>query len=469
MRVQVWSVVLILLNVAPARAQDSIQDLQKEVRELRLETLALRQQVEAMREQLAWAVRPQEIDQRPLEKLEEEQELLNAKVEEHHQTKVESASKYRVQLSGMILTNMFSNRGAVDNLDFPALAVSSPIHSRGSFGGTLRQSSIGLEVFGPDVSGARLSGDIQLDFAGGFPYGPDGVASGLPRLRTGAFRMAWPKTTVVAGQDAPFFSPLSPASIASMAVPALSYSGNLWTWIPQVRVEHRFDMTSTAGMVVQAGILNPLTGELAPPFLRTPQAGEASRQPAYATRVAWNGVASGQPIRVGIGGYYSRQDWAFDRTIDAWAATSDWTVPLSGRWELSGEFYRGRALGGLGGGIGRSALFSGELSDPDSRVRALNSMGGWAQVKFRQTEKFEWNGAWGQDNIRTRDLRAFRSIQDGYVDPSTSRNRSSLLNFIYHPRSDLVLSAEYRRLKTFTIYGKSERAHHLNLSVGVLF
>ena len=39
---------------------------------------------------------------------------------------------------------------------------------------------------------------------------------------------------------------------------------------------------------------------------------------------------------------------------------ADWDIPLAGGSVFRGEFYRGRALGGLGGGIGRSVLFSGD-------------------------------------------------------------------------------------------------------------
>jgi len=41
------------------------------------------------------------------------QDLLAAKVEDQYQSKVESASKYRVRLSGIALMNLFSNQGAV--------------------------------------------------------------------------------------------------------------------------------------------------------------------------------------------------------------------------------------------------------------------------------------------------------------------------------------------------------------------
>ena len=499
-------------NVAPSSSKesptDSLRNLQKQMQELksvleemrseillsREETIHLRKELEATRQQFATRspdattlIRPGADSQAtlsvqsapsqgvedPVKKLGEDQQLAAAKIEELHQTKVESASKYPVRLSGLVLLNLFSNKGVVNNMDFPTLALApTPSGSGGNFGGSLRQSLLGLEVFGPEIGGAKVTGDVQFDFAGGFPNTNNGVTFGLPRLRTGVVSLAWQNTTVVAGQDLPFFSPLSPTSVASLAVPEFSYSGNLWGWIPQVRVERRLNITENSSFLLQGGILDPLTGE--PPiseYFRTPQAGEASRQPAYALRTAWSHHAFGRELTLGIGGYYSRQNWGFQRMVDGWAGTSDLTIPLSYRWELSAEFYRGRALGGLSGGIGRSVLFSGPVSDPATQVHGLNGAGGWSQLKFRQTEKFEWNGGFGEDNSFARDLSYFPSpvSQQSYFDPTLARNRGAFLNFIYRPRSDLLFSAEYRRLRTLSILGTSETADHVNLSLGVLF
>jgi hypothetical protein len=135
-------------------------------------------------------------------KLEEEQQLTDAKLNEQYQAKVESGSKYRLRLSGIVLLNVFANRGTVDNQDFPQIASSSqPLDSAGTFGGSLRQSQIGLEIFGPDIAGAHTSADIKIDFAGGFPDFPNGVAMDAMRLRTGTIRLDWARTSLVAGQD----------------------------------------------------------------------------------------------------------------------------------------------------------------------------------------------------------------------------------------------------------------------------
>ena len=402
--------------------------------------------------------------------LDEEYQMLSGKIDDQYQTKVESASRYRVRLSGIVLLNLFSNVGTVDNIDIPELAYDRPPGAAsGSFGGTLRQSQIGLEVFGPTLAGARTRADLQLDLGGGFPRTSNGVNFGLLRLRTGTMRLDWSQTSIVAGQDGLFFAPGAATSFASLAEPAFSYTGNLWSWVPQVRIEHRISTGEDSSLLLQGGILDSQSGE--PPQFnayRTPQAGERSGQPAYATRVAWSHTVFGQPLRVGAGGYFGRQNYGFDRNVDAWAGTADWEFPLGRQFSLSGEFYRGRGVGGLGGGIGRSVLFSGDPSSQYSQVRALNSAGGWTQLKYRANAKLEFNGAFGQDSPYLADLRAFQNPQS-YGDPTLTKNQGSMVNVIFRPRSDLLFSAEYRHAKTFTTDNGAYNADHVNLMMGVLF
>src|SRR5579859_3053558 len=115
--------------------------------------------------------------------LEEDQQLTDAEIAEQNQAKVESASKYRARLSGILLVNTFGERGSVLNVDFPQLAVPPGLlSSGGSFGASVRQSQIGIQAFGPTIAGARTSADIQFDFAGGFPEAQNGATFGIMRL-----------------------------------------------------------------------------------------------------------------------------------------------------------------------------------------------------------------------------------------------------------------------------------------------
>jgi regulator of replication initiation timing len=403
--------------------------------------------------------------------IEEEYELLSGKVDDQYQTKVESASKYRMRISGIVLMNLFSNQGTVDNIDLPTRAYPrQPGDTGGSFGATLRQSEIGFEVFGPRVAGARTKADLQLDLAGGFPSVQNGVNSGSMRLRTATMRMDWKNTSLVVGQDGLFISPNSPTSFATLAVPALSYAGNLWSWVPQLRVEHRIALGDASSLLFQGGILDPLTGETpgTNPY-RAAGPGESSRQPAYGTRVAWTRDFFGQPLRIGLGGFYGRQDYGYARTVDAWAAMTDLEVPLGSRFSISGKLYRGRGLGGLYGGLGQSVLFSNnDPANPYTQLIGLNSVGGWAQLKYRPARKIEINTAFGMDNPYAKDLNYFQYPQSYYGAP-WSRNRAGFANFIYRPRSDLLFSAEYRQMETNSISTGESGAGHLNLMMGVLF
>ncbi len=487
-------------KVDAASAGKVLQQMQAEIRELHAqmqelktqqakateESAELRKELEATKTQLAALAAPASpvqpvqanagtgataaTTEERVAKLEENEQLSDSKIAEQSQTKVESGSKYRVRLTGMVLFNMFENRGTVDNEDFPQLAEpAGALASNGSFGGTLRQSEIGIEAFGPTIEGARTSADVKFDFAGGFPETPNGVDFGIMRLRTGTIRFDWENTSVVAGQDALFFAPLSPTSIATMAMPALAYSGDLWSWTPQLRVEHKFAVSDASTILLQGGILDSLSGDT-PVYAnyRIPSWGEASGQPAYAARVAWTENIGGEKLTLGAGGYYGRQNWGYGRGVDSWAGTLDASVPL-GKWlEFSGAFFRGRSIGGLGGGIGQSGLWSGPLFDATTEVYGLDAIGGWAQLKYKATAKLQFNGAFGEDNPYAGEMRANGGNTNYYAVP-LSKNESGMVNFLYQPRSDIVISLEYRRLKTFQLDSGANSANVFNLSLGYIF
>jgi hypothetical protein len=228
-------------------------------------------------------------------------------------------------------------------------------------------------------------------------------------------------------------------------------------------------LSEGSSLLFQGGILDSLSGEFpVTDYFRSPTAGEKSGQPAYAARIAWTQRAFGQRWTVGFGGYYDRQNWGFGRRVDGWAGTTDLMMPL-GRWfELSGAFYRGRAVRALGGGIGQSVLMTGALTDPTTIVQGIDSTGGWAQLKFKPKANFELNDAFGQDNPFASELGRFSS-SGNYYDSLQARNHSSLVNFIYQPRSDVLVSIEYGRLRTVVIDGDSNTANHVNVSLGYVF
>jgi hypothetical protein len=483
---------MVTLGKLLQQMQAQVQELNGQVRSViqqqaqaQAESAALRKELEATRSQLvalsgqpapAAAAQtpppgaPQGSIENRLEKLEESQQLAEAKTAEQSQTKVESSSKYRLRLSGIVLFNLYSDRGSVDNQDFPQLATPRGLLSTdGTFGGSLRQSQIGLEGFGPTIAGARTSAEVQFDFAGGFPDAPNGVSYGIMRLRTGTARFDWDKTSIIVGQDTLFISPLAPTSIATLAVPAFAYSGNLWSWTPQLRVEHHFTVSDHSSLLLQGGILDALSGDTPlSEYYRPPTYGERSGQPAYATRLAWTQSVHGQDITIGAGGYYDRQNWGYTRSIDAWAGTVDLSLPLGTRFEFTSQFFRGRAIGGLGGGIAQTALWNEDFINPSTEVYGLDAIGGWAQLKYKATSKLQFNGAFGTDNPYAGDLRQSGGGQPYYPTP-LAKNQTEMANFLYQPKSDIVLSLEFRRIKTYPLDLAANTANIINMSVGYIF
>lgn len=76
-----------------------------------------------------------------IEKLEESSSLIGSKIDEQYQTKVETASKYRARLHGIILMNAFRNVGGSNSVDFPDMSEPvDPGSPLATMGATLRQS-----------------------------------------------------------------------------------------------------------------------------------------------------------------------------------------------------------------------------------------------------------------------------------------------------------------------------------------
>jgi hypothetical protein len=466
-----------------ARVSRELQQTRAELDESRRQIEELRQGLEALRSQVQNQVQaseaapltpatvqpvPAHSPEPTVSAADQDPSFLSAKVAELHQDKVESKSKYPVRISGLVLFNAYGNHGVLDAQDLPSLAYpgGSSISS-GGVGGTLAQTLLGVDVRGPRFLGAETSGSAEVDFGGGIPPIEYGAATGIIRLRTATVHLDWAKTSINIGQDVPFFSPLNPTSYATVESPALSWSGNLWVWTPQIEVQHRFTLSEDSQFVVQAGVLDPFTEEI-PQFQgRIASAGEESRVPALAGRIAWDRSAAARyPFTVGLGAYRAKQRYLPFPQVDSWTLNADATIQLGRYFAFSGEGYRGQAAGGLGGGIWTSVSYP-DATTPHSGIHALSSAGGWVQLKATPTARFEINGAVGQDENFARNFVKFPYAADGST--PLKKNRTELVNFIFKPNSLLLFALEYRRIFTAQATNVSASGAQVNIAAGVRF
>ncbi|MDT8067891.1 MAG: hypothetical protein ROO76_06950 [Terriglobia bacterium] len=450
-----------------AEAQDKLQQLSAVVEQLQhqVNEISARHAGSAVAENSGV-----QQESRPAKITEDEWQLLNAQVQEQQQTKVGSASKFRLKLSGMLLLNVFGNSGVVDEIDLPRVAYEQPpAASDGSFGASLRQSIFSLTGYGPDIGGAHTSADLQVDFFGGIPESYSGYSSGIARLRVARMRMDWEHTSISGGLDYLFFSPNSPTSYATVAEPALASAGNLWTWTPTLRVEQRVNLANVLWKF-EGGILDysGYTGYYSDSRYATP--GESSKQPAYAVRISGNGYNEDHPVSFGIAGVITPQRYPGGNSVTGWGGLFDWKTPLAPHFELSGEFFAGKGLGGFGG-LGLPRVQNNGytyLATTAPALARLRSVGGWSQLKYRVNERSEFNvaaGYGGFDSLGLRNAAAF----DPNLEAIAAKNESLLVNYVLKPRSDLVFSLEYRHLKTTQAADEPYSANHMGASAGFIF
>jgi len=406
----------------------------------------------------------------PAQITEDDWQILNARVEEHEQVKVQSSSKYRLTLSGIALLNAFDTSGQLDNLDVPSMAVQPLSYATGSLGASFRQSLLGLRGIGPNAFGARTSADLQLDFISGAasPYG--GVAAGVVGLRIARMQFDWTNTSIAGGLETPFFSPNSPTSYLSLAVPAFAGAGNLWNWTPTIRVEHRFDFTSSE-FKVEAGVLDSTGYAVSGSNVRVPTPGESSRQPVYAVRLSGNNRSEDHAISFGVSGIYSSSRFADGQILSASGAIADWKFPLIARLQLSGAFFTGKGLDGFGG-LALPAVqpqnYQHYLYATAPALAGIPVVGGWSQLKFTLNSRSEFNAAAGLGARDAGRLRAAAGF-DPFLVPVPSSNQIFFFNYIFRPRSDLLFSAEYRHFHTSEILGGPNVAGQVGLAAGFLF
>jgi hypothetical protein len=471
------------------RVSKLLTDTQRQLEQTQLQLNQLRLELDQLRGHEAAAqspLIPHDIGAVPSSPLseqvnrqQEEQEILQAEVKQHDQTKLESLSKYPVRIYGLMLFNAFSNAGMVDDASLPSVAVSPvPDQSHGSVGASFRQTLFGLNATGPSLFRARSSADVSVDFFGGQSYSYYSTSNGNLRLRRGDIRLAWGANESISkshdevhlGIDAPLISPLSPTSFATVALPALAWSGNLWTWAPQLRYEHRFVLSSSRALQVEGGLWDPpvvgYTGSTAAPVL---SAGEISRRPGLLTRVSLHGGSTEQPFELGVGGYSDRESFYENQKIQMWAISGDWQIPLSRHLQFDGEFYRGRGLGGLGGGTYKDVLTGTDRSTGLSTTIGLNAVGGWGQLKARLFHGAEANFIYGQDGGYASDFRKLDLSASSYALEQSTRNQMTVTNFIYRPRTYLILSPEYRRIGSWKTNGSPATANIFTLSLGYQF
>jgi len=399
-----------------------------------------------------------------LDEIRERQGIEESQIATHEVSKVETESKYPLKVSGLLLFNGFVNTRQVDNPVSPAYA----LPGSGSSGLSLRQTVLGLDARGPHLFGATTHADVRVDF---FANGTASnyAAAGVLRLRTAHAALDWKNTQAFVEFDRSILEPNEPSSLVAIAQPELAWAGNLWLWNPQTGLSHRFALTDSSRIEVEAALID--SSDPLPPGsplnLSTVTQTERSRWPGSEARIAFQHGESGVGPEIGAGGYFSPHRTLGGETFDAWAATMDLRLPLSRYFEMTANAYRGQALAGLGAGGYVNYYYS--YWGSNEQAHALDDVGGWTQLKARAGQRVEMNAGYGTDNPFSSEIPAALSSPGSSHYAGLARNRSFFSNIILSPSAYLIFSLEYRRLWTNMSTGPANFSDIIGVGAGYKF
>ena len=368
---------------------------------------------------------------------------------------VSTRSGLELQFSGLVLLNGFYNSDAVNNSDVPLYAsrpdTTSTFPASG-LGGTARQSRLMLVVTAPDVLGATMSGELDVDFFGGQEPSTGGRFFPLLRIRRTRLDLWWTHVNVMIGQEVPLIAEVNPRSLASIGIPGFAGAGNLWFWIPQARVGVETGATVRFGL--DGAVLAPSSYEAqSNEFTTQPDIAERSGRPSVEARgrIGWTGEStSGE---VSIGGHLGWLATDGDSLLESKAAAASVRLRPLRAIELRGEVYTGEGVAGLGtGAIGQNFGLNGI---------PIRTTAWWAQLNLLPSDAWELGGGFGIDDPKDED-----------IDPASQRSKNTVweVHAAWRPLP-LVVGLEFRRLETE--YGANPNwtwsASQANLALGFEF
>ena len=429
-------VMCVLLPAAAWAQQPSLERVVEQLNQLQRENQRLTEELEKLRRQVA------QLQAAP--SVTEKLDVVSQRVEDLATSKVETAQKFPLELSGLVLFNAYSYDGHTGGAELPLVGQTGV--RQHSAGGTLRNTQIALTYSGPKALGAQVSGRLQLDFFGGSLN----IQNHLARIRTGDISFDWASRSLTVAVARPIFSTRDPDSLSQLGVPLLANSGNLWLWAPQVRFEQRVKFTESTGLRARIGVYQ--TNET----LAGVPAGIAysPSRPALQGRFElFHNTAGGRRFEFAPGFHLSRSLLA-GTGVTSYAATVDWLVPVAPRLDWSGFAFTGQDLSGLGvAGLRQAFAFRQGIP------LAVRGRGGWTQATLHATDRVDLNLIAGLHDDFNRDLAA----------NGIGRNLSYGANLRLHLAPNVVLGPEILQIRTTYRQSGIRLINRYDLALGYLF
>ena len=374
--------------------------------------------------------------------LEDRVAVVENRVEEQAQSKVEASQRFPVSLSGMLLFNAFTNGKAASDSTYYSSLLGTPERT----GATIGQTLVGLNFDGPEIAGGgKLSGALNMDFLGG-----NGPYDYSLRLRRGVLNFDWADRSLSVGQDKPLISQREPNSLAEVAYPALSDAGNPWLWVPQARYTEHIHLGDNSGIDASASELQTEEASAFAPGTQ-PYSLELAR-PALESRVSFWTQSANSRYELAPG-FHLSDTHVNGFSVPSRFATLDWLIRPA-RWlEFTGLIAGGHNMAVLGG------FSDGFTFQSNAAPIAVRNIGGWAQTSFHLTSRLTLNAFGGLQAPRISDL----------AQGALTHETQYAGNLIYRLGPNILLGAEALQQRAGSLGQSHEIRNRYDLAIGYLF
>lgn len=344
--------------------------------------------------------------------------------------------------------------GAATSGDFPNFANGMP----GSFVMSSRLSRFGVNLDLPAGDlGATIKGQVEIDFAGGFTGGDNGLQWYVPvprlRLANGTLKMQLSDAASVS-----ILAGLAPGVIAplfgfrpSFHTPIFYWAGNLWRRSPQFRIFG--DIGGDFSLTWAAAMLSPVTNLADTATTQLIRAdfspGTRAKMPDFEARV---GVLYKQEKKtvadVGVSTHVGQEYYMLsgaDKEIDSFALALDANLSF-GFIGVRGEAFTGRNMDSAQGNFGSGVRFiRAATSGPPDDVVPIDTRGIWGQLLITPIPQLQLVGGYGFEDPDDTDL--------GDPVPATAKTRNSHIYGAVMVNPVKAWFAAFEFIQTDTDYG----------------
>jgi len=307
----------------------------------------------------------------------------------------------------------------------------STIKNDNEFSMTARQTRFGVDITAPAANDWTAQGKVEIDFYGDGSTVHENKAEIM--LRHAFISLNKGNFSLIAGQTSDLFSPLNPS--------ALNYTvgwsaGNIGYRRPQIQMIYNATVNEKNRVITGLSLARTsgLTNEDVDNDKQND--GEESGAPTVEARIALATKSfTEKESTFGISGHYGKEEvnWVGGKQdLKSWSVNFDFDIPISGKFSIKGEAFKGVNLDDYFGGILQGVnTVSHDI---------IKTTGGWAQAGYKLTDKWQYNAGFGLDNPSDRDLNT--------VDQNKAKNGFIFLNAQYKPISPLTIGFEYSHWKT---------------------